>query len=108
MPRSKPRPTPRKSRLLTAFRCLEGSTVTSSGFGRTLEVSADEAVLETPDAFPVGQVLMLEFLLDENQLVEAQGHVTRINKGKALYRVKVAFEEMPAKTRRLLARQAAG
>lgn len=108
MARSKARPSSRKPKLLTSFRCLDGDAVTSSGFGRTLDVSDDEAVLESPDAFPLGQVLALEFLLDNDAVADARGHVTRVSKGKGLYRVKVVFDKMPAKTRRLLARQVAG
>ena len=78
------------------------------GFGRTLNIDDDQVMLESPDAFPVGQVLDLEFLLDNNQIADARGHVTRINKGKGLYRVKVEFDKLSAKSRRLLARQVAG
>jgi hypothetical protein len=108
MARSKTRPPSRKPKLLTSFRCLDGDAVTSSGFGRTLDVGDGEAMLESPDAFPVGQVLVLEFLLDNDAVADVRAHVTRISKGKGLYRVKVAFDKMPAKTRRLLARQVAG
>jgi hypothetical protein len=65
-------------------------------------------MLESPDAFPVGQALVLEFLLDNDQVAEARGRVTRIHKGKSLYRVKVEFDKLPARTRSLLARQVAG
>ncbi len=108
MPRSKARAMPFKSKLLTSFRCLQGDTVTSAGFGRTLQVGEDQVVLESPDAFPVGQRLALEFLLDDNQLADAHGYVTRVKKGMGLYRVNVELEKLPVKTRRLLARQAAG
>ena len=87
---------------------MEGDVVTSMGFGRTLNIDDDQVMLESPDAFPVGQVLDLEFLLDNNQIADARGHVTRINKGKGLYRVKVEFDKLSAKSRRLLARQVAG
>jgi PilZ domain len=108
MPRPSSRSSARKPKLLTSFRCLDGDVVTSTGFGRTLNVGDDEVMLESPDAFPVGQVLDLEFLLDNNQIADARGHVTRINKGKGLYRVKVEFDKLSAKSRRLLARQVAG
>lgn len=102
MPRSKARPSPRKSKWLTSFRCLDGDVVTSTGFGRTLQVSESAAVLESPDAFAAGQLLALEFLLDNNQIVSARAHVRRITKGKGLFRVNIEFEKLPAKTRRLL------
>lgn len=107
MARPKSRPSTRKPRLLTSFRCVEGGAITSTGFGRTLEVSDGQVMLESPDAFPVGQALVLEFLLDNDQVAEARGRVTRISKGKSLYRVKVEFDKLPARTRRLLARQVA-
>ena len=108
MPRSNARPSPRRSKWLTAFRCLDGEAVTSTGFGRTLQVSESAALLESPDAFPVGQRLALEFLLDNDQLANARGRVTRITKGKSLFRVNVEFEKLPTKSRRLLTRQGAG
>ena len=107
MPRPKAHPSPHKSKWLTSFRCLDGEVVTSTGFGRTLQVSESAAVLESPDAFPAGQLLDLEFLLDDNQLASARARVTRITKGKGLFRVNVEFEKLPAKTRRLLLRQGA-
>lgn len=108
MPRSRSRRTTSRLKVLTSFRCLEGERVTSSGFGRSLSIRDEELVLESPDAFPVGQVLDLEFLLDDDQIADARGHVTRINKGKSLYRVKIEIDKLPAKSRRLLARQVAG
>jgi hypothetical protein len=107
MPPKKPRPSAHKPKVLTSFRCMDGDEVTATGFGRTMDIGDNDVVLESPDAFPVGQVLALEFLLDDNKVAEANGHVTRINKGKGLYRVRVEFDKLPAKSRRLLARQAA-
>lgn len=104
----KPRPSTRQPKLLTSYRCFEGDTVTATGFGRTRAVSGTEALLESPDAFPVGQVLVLEFLLDNNQIAKARGRVTRVNKAKSLFRVQVKFDKLPVKSRRLLARQGAG
>ena len=107
MPPRKLRPPTHKQKVLTAFRCVEGDAVTSTGFGRTMDIGDSDVVLESPDAFPVGQVLDLEFLLDDNKVADARGHVTRINKGKGLYRVKVELDQLPAKSRRLLAHQIA-
>ncbi len=107
MPPKKSRPSAHKPKVLTSFRCMEGDAVTSTGFGRTMDIGDNDVVLESPDAFLVGQVLDLEFLLDDNKIADARGHVTRINKGKGLYRVKVELDKLPAKSRRLLARQAA-
>ncbi len=110
MPRLKSRPSKRKPKpkLLTAFRCIEKDVVTSTGFGRTLDVGDDHIMLESPDAFPVGQSLALEFLLDNDQIAQARGHVTQITKGKGMFRARVEFDKLPAKTRRLLERQVAG
>jgi hypothetical protein len=107
MPPKKSRPSTHKQQVLTAYRCIEGDAVISTGFGRTMDIGADDVVLESPDTFPVGQVLALEFLLDDNKVADARGHVTRIHKGKGLYRVRVELDKLPAKSRRLLARQAA-
>lgn len=107
MPPKKSHPPAHRQKVLTAFRCIEGDAVTSSGFGRTRDIGDSDVVLESPDAFPVGQVLDLEFLLDNDQVADARGHVTRINKGKGLYRVSVELDQLPPKSRRLLARQTA-
>ena len=107
MPPKKSRPPHHQQKVLTAFRCVEGDAVTSTGFGRTMDIGDTQVVIESPDSFPVGQVLDLEFLLDDNKIADARGHVTRINKGKALYRVKVELDQLPLKSRRLLARQSA-
>jgi hypothetical protein len=107
MPPKKSRPSIHKQKVLTAFRCIEGDAVTSTGFGRTMDIGESGVVFESPDAFPVGQVLDLEFLLDDNKVADARGHVTRINKGKGLYRVKVELDQLPPKSRRLLAHQIA-
>lgn len=107
MPPKKSRPSAHKQQVLTAYRCIEGDAVILTGFGRTMDIGDSDLVLESPDAFPVGQVLDLEFLLDDNKIADARGHVTRINKGKGLYRVRVEFDKLPVKSRRLLARQAA-
>jgi len=108
MVRPKPRPSTRQPKLLTSYRCLRGDAVTATGFGRTRAVSETEALLESPDSFPVGQVLVLEFLLDNDQIAKARGHVTRVNQAKSLFRVQVKFDKLPVKSRRLLARQGAG
>ena len=105
MPPKKSRPSTHKQKVLTAFRCVEGDAVISTGFGRTRDIGDSDVVFESPDAFPVGQVLDLEFLLDDDKVADARGHVTRINKGKGLYRVRVELDQLPPKSRRLLARQ---
>lgn len=107
MVRSKPRPSTHRAKLLTSYRCFEGEAITSTGFGRTVEVGDDGALMESPDPFPVGQLLALQFLLDGDQLADARGRVTRVKAGRGLFRVRVQFEQLPAKTRRLLARQVA-
>jgi hypothetical protein len=107
MPAKKSRPSTHKQQVLTAFRCIEGDAVTSTGFGRTMDIGDSDVLFESPDAFPVGQVLDLEFLLDNDEVADARGHVTRINKGKGLFRVRVELDQLPAKSRRLLARQSA-
>ena len=82
--------------------------VRATGFGRTVSIGDDEIMLESPDAFPLGQVLDLEFLLDNNQVGSVRGRVTRITQGKSLYRAQVTIDKLPATSRRLLARQVTG
>ncbi|MBI5650706.1 MAG: PilZ domain-containing protein [Chloroflexi bacterium] len=94
-----------KTQLLTAYRCLDQDQVTSTGFGRALNLSVIGALVESPDPFPVGQMLSLEFLLDNDQLAILHGRVTRIIKNKALYQAAVEFVKPPARARRLIALQ---
>jgi len=94
-----------KLRLLTAFRCLDGDAVTSTGFARALNLSTVGALIESPDPFGVGQIVELEFLLDNNRVAQVQGQVTRVGKQKSFYHVAVGFGKIPAPTRRLLTRQ---
>ena len=105
MPRTQRRQSQRKLRLLTAYRCLENGVATTSGFVSTTNVDETGALLESPDPFSVGQHLSLEFLLDDDCIAQADGHVTRITKGKVFYRVQVAFSKVSAKARRLLVKQ---
>lgn len=97
-----------RGKLLTSYRCLQDGTVTLTGFGRTVQLDGTGALLESPDPFPVGQPMVLQFLLDDDRVSEAAGHVTSIRSGKGLYRVEIAFDSMPADARRRLARQGAG
>ncbi|MBI4785652.1 MAG: PilZ domain-containing protein [Chloroflexi bacterium] len=93
--------------LLTSFRCLEKGEVTWSGFARTLNIGESGALLESPDRFRVDQLLILEFLMDNDQLLEIQGVVKRVEKSRNMYQVAVAFPKLTAKAKRLLAKQAA-
>ncbi|MBI5301823.1 MAG: PilZ domain-containing protein [Chloroflexi bacterium] len=98
-----PRPERRvKTNILTAYRCLDNGAVTNTGFGRTLQLGATGALLESPDPFPVGQALSLEFLLDNDQLVTVAGHVTRVARAKAFQHASVDFDELDAPARRLI------
>ncbi|MCL4393478.1 MAG: PilZ domain-containing protein [Chloroflexi bacterium] len=108
MAHTKSRVSPRRSKLLTSYRCVQDGAVTSSGFGRTVQLDGNGALLESPDAFSVGQPMVLQFLLDDDRVSEASGHVVRIRGAKGMYRVEIAFDSLPASTRRRLARQGAG
>lgn len=101
-------PPARRAKLLTAYRCFEGETLVRSGFGRTVKVGDAGALLESPDPFPPGQRLALQFLLDGDQLADARGRVTQCRAHRGLFQIQLEFEKLPAKTRRLLARQVAG
>ena len=95
----------RKPRLLTSFRCIENDVVQRSGFGRTLGLSEDQVLFESPDPFPIDQFLKLEFLLDENVIADATGHVVEISKADRLYKVKIELDKLSARTRRLFEKQ---
>ncbi len=102
--RAKPRVT---AHLLASYRCIEDGVVTLSGFIRTLNISEEGALLESPDEFKVGQVLSLEFLLDYDRIVSVEGRVTRVHKDKKPYRIAVIFTNLTPASRRLLAKQIA-
>lgn len=103
MPRLERRQAPRaKTQLLTAYRCLDNGNVTTTGFGRTLNLSRIGALLETPDPFPVGQAVSLEFLLDNNKLVTVEGDVTRVDQAKPFYNLAIKFSKLTPTARRLI------
>ena len=93
--------------LLTSIRCLEDGVVTWSGFARTLNLSQTGALLESPDRFPVNQVLRLEFLMDNDRILEVEGVVERVSKSKKMYKLAVSFPKLTAKAKRLLEKQVA-
>ncbi len=97
-----------KLKLLTAYRSLDEGAGKQTGFARALDLSELGALLESPDSFSVGQLLSLEFLLDDNRIVQVEGHVTRQTKRNVFYRVGIQFSPVPAQNRRLLADQVAG
>lgn len=76
-----------------------------SGFARTLDVSETGALLESPDHFEKGQVLLMEFLLDEDRVARLRATVSRVTSVKGVQQVGVTFEKLSPETRRLLARQ---
>jgi hypothetical protein len=95
----------RRPRLLTSFRCIDDGVVKRSGFGRTLGLSEDEVLFESPDPFSIDQFLKLEFLLDENVIADATGRVIEISKADRLYKVKIELDKLSARTRRLFEKQ---
>ncbi len=108
MARSKSRTARRaRTKLLTAYRSLAEGVVTASGFARTLNLAETGALIESPDRFQKGQTLSLEFLLDYDRIVRAEGRVTRVSKVKGFYHVSVEFQRVAAASRRLIARQIA-
>ncbi len=99
--RQKPRS---QMNLLVALRLRERGDGWS-GFARTLDLSEVGALLESPDSFREGQVLSIEFLLNEDRVVELQGVITRVTDAKGTHRVAIEFQEIEPAVRRLLARQ---
>lgn len=103
-------PTQRRSsprhaiRRLVALRCVEAGKVTWTGFASTVDLSAKGTVVESPDRFPVGQRLALEFLLDEDQVVQAEGTVSKVTKAKKMYHLAIGFDKLNAQAKRLLAK----
>jgi hypothetical protein len=91
--------------LLASFRCIDDGTVTLTGFVRTLNISEEGALLESPDTFKTGQTLALEFLLDYDRMVNVEGRVLRVTRNKEGYRVAVSFTNLTPANRRLLAKQ---
>jgi c-di-GMP-binding flagellar brake protein YcgR len=99
--RSSPRHTARR---LVALRCVEAGKVTWTGFASTLDLSATGTLLESPDRFAIGQRLALEFLLDENQVVQVEGTVSKVAKAKKMYHLAIEFDKLNAQAKRLLAK----
>jgi hypothetical protein len=89
-------------KLLTAFRCLEGGTESRTGFVRALNLSTRGALLESPDEFEHGQMLALEFLLDNNRIAHVEGRVTRVTARTQFYHIVVEFDKLTPQARRLI------
>ncbi len=94
----------RVTRRLVALRCLEAGKVTWTGFASTLTLTGKGTLLELPDRFAIGQRLELEFLLDENQVVQVEGTVSKVTKAKKMYHLAVGFDKLDAQAKRLLAK----
>lgn len=97
-----------KTKILTAYRCLDKDTVTTMGFGSTLSLGNTGALLEAPDPMPVGQVLELEFLLDNDQLVNVRAHVASVKHVKSFYNAEVVFDDLDDQAQRLITLQTGG
>ena len=89
-------------KLLTAFRCLDAGKESQAGFVRALNLSPIGALLESPDKFSLGQILVLEFLLDNNRIAQTTGRVARVPKRDKFYHVAVEFAKVSLKARRLI------
>jgi len=97
---------PRRSvKLLTSFRSLNPAAPVQTGFVRALNLSTTGALLESPDPFAIGESLALEFLINNDRIVQATGTVTRINKKSPFYHVAVTFDKLAARTKRLILEQ---
>ncbi len=94
-----------ETNVLASLKQLEDGTVKWSGFAKSLNLSAGGVLLESPDPFRVEQTLTLEFLLDEDKVVQVHGTVKRVNKSKGLYRVAIEFLQASGEAKRLIAKQ---
>ncbi len=97
--------TRRNVKLLTAFRYLDANQELRSGFVRTLNLSTLGALLESPDAFQVGEQLSIEFLLDNNRIAQADVRVTRVTPRAPFYHIAVEFTRVSTRARRLIEQQ---
>lgn len=77
--------------------------IVSRGLGRTLNVSEEGLLLETYVAFVPGQVLTLTLGLEED-LLELQAQVTRVEPGGEGFRVALVLSGSEAEARALLQR----
>ncbi len=97
---------PRHSvKLLTAFHSLDPAAPIQTGFVRALNLSTTGALLESPDPFAIGENLALEFLINNDRIVQATGTVQRINKKNPFYHVAVTFGKLTARSKRLILEQ---
>lgn len=104
--RTERRKSPRGMALvLVSIRRMKEDQVIWSGFARTLNLSAAGALIETPDRFKLEEHLSFEFLLDNNQIADVEGDVTRITKSKGMNNLAVEFDKVSAKAKRLIAKQ---
>lgn len=96
----------RKSvKLLTAFRYLNANQELHTGFVRTLNLSMVGALLESPDEYQVGELLSLEFLLDNNRIAKADARITRVTQADNFYHIAVEFTRVPTRARRWIEQQ---
>ncbi|MBI3740289.1 MAG: PilZ domain-containing protein [Chloroflexi bacterium] len=94
-----------ETHLLTAYRVKDGKE-TVAGFVRTLNLSLVGVMLETFDPFELEQEVVLDFLMDNNEVLKLRGRVTHISSGdKGIQNVGVVFENLGNQARELLARQ---
>ncbi len=93
--------------LLACYHVKEGAQ-TATGFARTMNLSHVGVMIESPDPMDSGQELALEFLLDNNRVLKLGGRVTHVSPGeKGMQWVGVAFENLTAADKKLLAEQLA-
>lgn len=92
-------------KLLTAFRSLNPAAPIQTGFVRALDLSTTGALLESPDPFAIGENLALEFLINNDRIVQATGTVKRINKKSPFYHVAITFDKLTARAKRLILEQ---
>lgn len=89
-----------KVKILVAFKCLDEDAPIPSGFVRAASLSAQGALLESPDPFTVGQKLALEFLLDNNRIAPVNARVARVDKRAEYFEIGVKFSPVPLKIKR--------
>jgi hypothetical protein len=94
-----------ETNVLTSLRDLEDGTVKWSGFARSVNLSTEGVLIESPDPFRVEQVLTLELLLNDDQVVPVRGVVTRVTKSKGINHVAVQFTELSPRAKHLITNQ---
>jgi c-di-GMP-binding flagellar brake protein YcgR len=108
MPEKERRRAPRtETKLLVSYRA-QVTEPTPAGFVRSLNLSEQGMLLESPDRFEAGQLLTFEILLDYDLAAWVRGKVLRVQaQPDGSNRVAVEFENVSPETQKILKAQSA-